>query len=102
MMRSLYLTYADDLRPAVCGIQAVRIAKNLGISSEVSTGVANAARTRDLLNHNQMLYQLSYSHHVFASYRSATDENYTRFSSYVYIGVLRVSVVGLRCGLFIM
>ena len=65
-------------------------------------GVANAARTRDLLNHNQMLYQLSYSHHVFASYRSATDENYTRFSSYVYIGVLRVPVVGLRCGLLIM
>ena len=27
------------------------------------TGVANAARTRDLLNHNQMLYQLSYGHH---------------------------------------
>lgn len=26
-------------------------------------GVANAARTRDLLNHNQVLYQLSYSHH---------------------------------------
>ena len=66
------------------------------------TGVANAARTRDLLNHNQMLYQLSYSHHVLASCRSATGENYTRFSSYVYIGVLRVPVVGLRCGLFIM
>ena len=28
------------------------------------TGVANEARTRDLLNHNQMLYQLSYGHHV--------------------------------------
>ena len=27
-------------------------------------GVANEARTRDLLNHNQMLYQLSYGHHV--------------------------------------
>ena len=26
-------------------------------------GVANAARTRDLLNHNQVLYRLSYSHH---------------------------------------
>lgn len=26
--------------------------------------VADAARTRDLLNHNQVLYQLSYSHHV--------------------------------------
>lgn len=30
------------------------------------TGVANAARTRDLLNHNQMLYQLSYGHHSAA------------------------------------
>lgn len=26
-------------------------------------GVDNAARTRDLLNHNQMLYRLSYIHH---------------------------------------
>ena len=73
MMCSLYLTYADDLRPAVCCIQAVRIAKNLGISSEVSTGVANAARTRDLLNHNQMLYQLSYSHHVLTSMRKRNE-----------------------------
>lgn len=101
-MCSLCLTYADDLIGCFAVFQAVQIAKNLGISSEVSTGVANAARTRDLLNHNQMLYQLSYSHHVLASCRSATDENYTRFSSYVYIGVLRVPVVGLRCGLFIM
>lgn len=30
------------------------------------TGVANAALTRDLLNHNQMLYQLSYGHHSAA------------------------------------
>lgn len=101
MMRSLCLTYADDL--IGCLLYPSRPdSKNLGISSEVSTGVANAARTRDLLNHNQMLYQLSYSHHVLTSCRSATGENYTRFSSYVYIGVLRVPVVGLRCGLFIM
>lgn len=26
-------------------------------------GVDNAARTRDLLNHNQLLYLLSYIHH---------------------------------------
>ena len=65
-MRSLYLTYADDLRSVVCCVQVVWIAKNLGISPEVSTGVANAARTRDLLNHNQMLYQLSYGHHSAA------------------------------------
>ena len=31
------------------------------------SGVANAARTRDLLNHNQVLCQLSYSHHVHNS-----------------------------------
>ena len=30
----------------------------------LSSGVANAVRTRDLLNHNQMLYLLSYIHHV--------------------------------------
>ena len=29
----------------------------------IKFGVANAARTRDLLNHNQVLYRLSYSHH---------------------------------------
>lgn len=27
-------------------------------------GVSNGARTRDLLDHNQALYQLSYTHHV--------------------------------------
>ena len=37
------------------------------------TGVANAARTRDLLNHNQMLYQLSYSHHVLTSMRKRNE-----------------------------
>jgi hypothetical protein len=30
-------------------------------------GVDNAVRTRDLLNHNQMLYLLSYIHHVALS-----------------------------------
>ena len=40
--------------------------------TEGFTGVANAARTRDLLNHNQMLYQLSYGHHsaVFSKLNS--------------------------------
>lgn len=33
------------------------------MNGRVLLGVANAARTRDLLNHNQMLYQLSYGHH---------------------------------------
>ncbi|EDN83909.1 hypothetical protein BIFADO_00838 [Bifidobacterium adolescentis L2-32] len=35
--------------------------------------MANAARTRDLLNHNQMLYQLSYSHHVLTSMRKRNE-----------------------------
>ena len=35
----------------------------LSFGTKPSTGVANAARTRDLLNHNQVLYRLSYSHH---------------------------------------
>lgn len=41
-----------------------------------TSGVDNAARTRDLLNHNQLLYLLSYIHHVLAFF--ATDENYTQ------------------------
>gem|GEM_PF-5435049 len=28
-----------------------------------SLGVADGARTRDVLDHNQVLYQLNYSHH---------------------------------------
>lgn len=48
-------------------VRGTGIAKNLGSSFRGFTGVANAARTRDLLNHNQMLYQLSYSHHVSTS-----------------------------------
>ncbi len=41
--------------------------------------MANAARTRDLLNHNQMLYQLSYSHHCSGSVGNrTTGEHYTR------------------------
>ena len=27
-------------------------------------GVNDGARTRDILDHNQVLYQLSYAHHV--------------------------------------
>ena len=37
--------------------------KDPSMNGRVLLGVANAARTRDLLNHNQMLYQLSYGHH---------------------------------------
>lgn len=44
-------------------------------------GVANEARTRDLLNHNQMLYQLSYGHH--ACFPAGLEDNrwilYTTF-----------------------
>ena len=53
--------------------------------------MANAARTRDLLNHNQMLYQLSYIHHVHVNgepFRTTSDY-YTRFFPFVLIGVLR-------------
>ncbi len=28
-----------------------------------TTGVSDGARTRDILDHNQVLYQLSYTHH---------------------------------------
>lgn len=48
-------------------------------------GVANAVRTRDLLNHNQMLYLLSYGHHRSEKLTDSvnrinirtTDKNYT-------------------------
>lgn len=38
-----------------------------------SIGVADGARTRDVLDHNQVLYQLNYSHHM----RMRTGSNYT-------------------------
>lgn len=39
------------------------------------TRVDNVARTRDLLNHNQVLYRLSYIHHAL---RIATGDYVTR------------------------
>lgn len=55
--------------------------KNTLRISEGVDGVDNAVRTRDLLNHNQMLYRLSYIHHVTHTLTSAaTEEYYTRFS----------------------
>ena len=42
------------------GIQGEK--QNPSANGRVLLEVANAARTRDLLNHNQMLYQLSYGH----------------------------------------
>ena len=30
------------------------------------SGVADGTRTRDVLDHNQVLYQLNYSHHYVA------------------------------------
>ena len=35
-------------------------------------GVGDVIRTRDLLNHNQMLYQLSYAHHVRENYTTGS------------------------------
>ena len=35
------------------------------------SGVADGTRTRDVLDHNQVLYQLNYSHHRVAM--KATD-----------------------------
>ena len=50
--------------------------------------MANAARTRDLLNHNQMLYQLSYSHHVLTSMRKRNE-----WILYTIFGCARVGVL---------
>jgi hypothetical protein len=35
--------------------------------TKTRTGVNDGARTRDIPDHNRMLYQLSYIHHVFES-----------------------------------
>lgn len=57
------------------------------------TGVDNAARTRDLLNHNQLLYRLSYIHHVChpVSRIRTTDGYYTGFSRQREFGASRRS-----------
>lgn len=54
-------------------------------------GVDNAARTRDLLNHNQLLYRLSYIHHVChpVSRIRTTDGYYTGFSRQREFGASR-------------
>lgn len=53
-------------------------------------GVDNAARTRDLLNHNQMLYRLSYIHHVVWNPRNSrfrtTLKDYTRYQGRPLLG----------------
>lgn len=53
-------------------------------------GVDNAARTRDLLNHNQMLYRLSYIHHVVWNPRNSrfrtTVKDYTRYQGRPLLG----------------
>lgn len=35
-----------------------------GSATHAANGVSNGTRTRDHLDHNQVLYQLSYTHHV--------------------------------------
>lgn len=45
------------------------------IGNDGFCGVGDVARTRDLLNHNQVLYQLSYAHHPLC--RSTTMKKYT-------------------------
>lgn len=35
----------------------------VGCGEQNRLGVSNGTRTRDILDHNQVLYQLSYTHH---------------------------------------
>lgn len=51
------------------------VSTHLRCTEDGGDGVANAARTRDLLNHNQMLYQLSYSHHCSGSVGTGQQVN---------------------------
>ena len=39
----------------------------------VLTRVSDGARTRDIWNHNPALYQLSYTHRVWADFRAASE-----------------------------
>lgn len=39
-----------------------------------NVGVSDGARTRDVLDHNQVLYQLSYTHHAPTNGQPATSE----------------------------
>ena len=38
--------------------------RNAGAPRSAFLGVSNGIRTRDILDHNQVLYQLSYTHHA--------------------------------------
>ena len=78
-------SHAGKRRNAPNGKQSSRNTKKPGTIRFRAGGVDDAARTRDLLNHNQGLYQLSYVHHVLpmtsaAEEISATDEKNTRQS----------------------
>ncbi len=39
----------------------------------MKTRVSDGARTRDIWNHNPALYQLSYTHRVWADFRAANE-----------------------------
>ncbi len=41
------------------------------------SGVSDGTRTRDIRDHNQVLYQLSYTHHDSRTVRSWSDEKCT-------------------------
>jgi hypothetical protein len=43
-----------------------RSAVSRAIRGRVTLGVSDGTRTRDFLDHNQVLYQLSYTHHAYA------------------------------------
>ena len=54
--------------PRACDATENNRKSGVRISREVLTpdpcGVSNGIRTRDILDHNQVLYQLSYTHHA--------------------------------------
>ena len=55
------------LNPPGQGVRVLRIMalERLRHSrAEAIPGVSNGIRTRDILDHNQVLYQLSYTHHA--------------------------------------
>lgn len=61
MPESLSPTGARGWVVSTMGLEGLQYSR-----AEVIPGVSNGIRTRDILDHNQVLYQLSYTHHALA------------------------------------
>ena len=70
-----------DSNPRTCySLQFSRLMRLTALPS-LRICVTNGGRTHDTLNHNQVLYQLSYSHHVSSQDRIRTCMMYFSYIS---------------------